>query len=600
MPYRQQQQAPVAREVLFDDLLPETQAALARVTSDADAGCLLLEHRESFPRPAQGVLMACLLGSGAVVVLGAGYSDLSLEGIVQRDTQQAALGALVGLCSLVGALCWRAQRRAAGRPLRPGLYLLGHELVDARSRRLRLFSTEGLTSVTRAGDGVALSFRDGSRFLFGLLPPGAEQLEHQITEARSEAGLAEERGDRSALLRLDPLALERPRWAQKSWRSPWWRRLAWLGAALVSAATAAALACAAGRIHAIEGAIQAGDEGALIWFSVTDRWLSSWADWRLRASVLRSSSEDAMVLYSQLGLHREALLVQVTPRLNDCAEERASGCVQVLRGICAGGRRQHTEIFRKGMNHLDSRALSHVLPHCRSFLRIYGLSEDQFRGPQIALATEQRDVRSLWDFGAREVRDGFYEEEIARLSSGTAPAARAMVHLLARLKPTNDELTLRVETGGVFYASVEEERAFQRWRHEFTERLRKELLRHPSGKLLRLKVEPPGMSVGAVLGPLLVVDLGLATPAAWRDVEIREISWRISGLKAPAEPLASPFPYFPMPPELSEPFFVIPLSTKPRIVHPLRGLPTAQDLRFFGDLLLPQRRRGRAHRRGRG
>lgn len=585
-PYRSPAEDERSYTLFFDDLPPATRASLAAASGDGSRA-LLRQLQTPWWHPSRWLTVALLSGALVAARLLHDSTQISLAGIARRDAQQLAALVALEIAGLGAFAARRAQRRARGQQLRPGLYLFGRDLIDARPHDLRVWPTAMLSSVSSSGGRLTLCFHDGARFHFDAPDCDPDALAQHIEQARTAADQATERGDLKALAALDPLAPERPRWGKNKHPPPRPRRRApWLLAAALPLLLFTLL-CAAGRALGIQHAVVAHEINDLAWLASSDRLLSGWAERRWSEAILASDCVGEPELFIQIATHPAPVARRLEARLDDCAGDRRAPCVQALQALC-GSREQRDDVLLRGLARISPRELG-KLPRCAE-LAAHHTTAESLRARWHQRAIAESDARTLWELGAFAERRALFERELARLDRSGTPTARALRLALTHHLEHPGEIDIRVEVGGVEYLNISEEKAYVRWRHEAGSLLRRELMADPAGKLLELHLTSPGSSPR---GAELIAHLGMASVGVG-SVRIDQLTWSV---RLPADPqpvregqppgeadlarllgaLSSDF----TPPRT----FVAPLNRPLELPHPVRSLPTASQLRLLAQLL---------------
>lgn len=584
-PYRSPAEDERSYTLPFDELLPATKTSLA-AASGRGSRVLLMQHQTPWWHPSRWFTVALLSGVLVAARLLHDSTQIALAEIARRDAQQLAALVALEIAGLGAFAARRAQRRARGQQLHPGLYLFGRDLIDARSHDLRVWPTTTLSSVSSSGGRLTLCFHDGARFHFDAPHCDPEALAHHIERARAAADQAAERGDLETLGALDPLAPERPRWG-KSQPPPSRprRRAPWLLAAALPLLLFALLSMA-GRALGIQHAVVAHEINDLAWLATSDRLLSGWAERRWAEAVLASDCVGEPDLFIQIADHPAPVARRLEARLDDCAGDRRAPCVHALRSLC-GSREQRDDVLLRGLARISPRELEN-LPRCAELAARHTTTESlRARWHQRALA--ESDARTLWELGAFTERRALFERELARLDRSGTPTARALRLALAHHLEHPGEIDIRVEVGGVEYHNVSEERAYSRWRHEAGSLLRRELMADPAGKLLELRLTSPGSSPR---GAELIAHLGMASVGVG-SVRIDQLTWSArlpvdrplrEGQPPGEEALAPLLGLLPLDLPRAQ-TFVAPLDRPLELPHPVRSLPMASQLRLLDQLL---------------
>lgn len=162
----------------------------------------LLHRVGARPRATTWILVALAAGLATALVFLLGHGN-PLSALALHPTPVVALYAVllsVVMVSLLSAL--EIKSRVGDLPFKPGVYLFGAALVDARDNRLRVYPLETLSKVTKGGAGtVALSF-GSTTFELPLSDPARAQEAVDLVEATKQrlAGL-----DAKGRFEVDPL-----------------------------------------------------------------------------------------------------------------------------------------------------------------------------------------------------------------------------------------------------------------------------------------------------------------------------------------------------------------------------------------------------------
>ena len=168
-----------------------------------------------------------------VVAARLGYGDLE-SGLSLHSAKALVLyaGLVFGFgFGLVQA--WARLVRERALPYTSGIYLFPACVIDARSDRFRVYSTQDMTSVDLQGGGVRVAFAGGAQFVFPVADPqSAPQIAAEVQQARDRAMHARATEDPKELVAVDPLhnpqfsspvgprepyAVARPPWGKLGW-----------------------------------------------------------------------------------------------------------------------------------------------------------------------------------------------------------------------------------------------------------------------------------------------------------------------------------------------------------------------------------------------
>lgn len=168
-----------------------------------------------------------------VVAARLGYGDLE-SGLSLHSAKALVLyaGLVFGFgFGLVQA--WARLVRERALPYTSGIYLFPACVIDARSDRFRVYSTQDVTSVDLQGGGVRVAFAGGAQFVFPVADPqSAPQIAAEVQQARDRAMHARATEDPKELVAVDPLhnpqfsspvgprepyAVARPPWGKFGW-----------------------------------------------------------------------------------------------------------------------------------------------------------------------------------------------------------------------------------------------------------------------------------------------------------------------------------------------------------------------------------------------
>lgn len=188
-----------------------------------------------------GVALGASLAVGLVAVVGLGRVDSALAlHPLPVVALYAVLLAAVGV-GLLSAL--EIKSRLGDLPFRPGLYLFGASLIDARDSRFRVYPLEGLTRVTKGpGATVALVF-GGEQFSFPLADPArADEAVQLIESAKNRLAILDDKG-RFEIDPLQPPAVVSPLapTTPHARGAPIWERQRWVAGILLGCLLGAAL-----------------------------------------------------------------------------------------------------------------------------------------------------------------------------------------------------------------------------------------------------------------------------------------------------------------------------------------------------------------------
>jgi hypothetical protein len=186
------------------------------------------------------VAAACFVALVVAARLGYGSLDSGLA-LHSWRALPLYLGLVFGIgFGLVAAFGRLVRERAVPYP--SGVYLFPACLIDARSDKLKIYSTQDLSGVSPQGSSIRVGFSGGSQFVFAIPNPQmAPQIVAEIHGARDRAMHARATEDPKELVAVDPLHNPRfsspvgPREAYAIRRPPW-GKLGWVVAGVLAVA----------------------------------------------------------------------------------------------------------------------------------------------------------------------------------------------------------------------------------------------------------------------------------------------------------------------------------------------------------------------------
>jgi hypothetical protein len=203
------------REIRFDSLPLDVRKTLVKSFAFDGAPYPLMSQTESETTAVLRWASVAAFGFGVAALLfkwnlGSMGGDFAQQGLGSLCIYAVAL-AVAGLGVGMGVRRWREH---AAVPWTPGLYLFGHDLVDARTADLRLYSLGELVAMSPthhhqngAYTHTTFEFSFGAEGSFAFVVQGKDAAESALAglrNAMSEVGRGAREGDLSALLEHDP------------------------------------------------------------------------------------------------------------------------------------------------------------------------------------------------------------------------------------------------------------------------------------------------------------------------------------------------------------------------------------------------------------
>lgn len=188
-------------KVDFYELSRVVQDRLVASTRGTDVPAPILRIGGTGDRlPAIWLVVSVAAAAGFAGLLLHGFGDAKSAFSIQTPAI-AGIEAALAVIAVLGVLqAFARWSRVKVWPFRPGVYLFGGKLVDARSHVLRVAPMEELT-IDDATDAIRVRAADGTSFVFS----GSRDAAQHIADARTEVKELGPRPDPGALVRLDPL-----------------------------------------------------------------------------------------------------------------------------------------------------------------------------------------------------------------------------------------------------------------------------------------------------------------------------------------------------------------------------------------------------------
>ncbi len=194
-------------------------------------------------KPTKLIWLAVAALAFVLLVIAARLGYGSLESSLSLHSGRAVVlyfGLVFGITfGLVQAFAHLVRERAL--PYAAGVYLFPACIIDARSEKFRVYSTQDLTGVAAQGSAVRVAFPSGIEFVFPTADAkAAAQLVSDVQAGRDRSLRAKAAEDAKELVAVDPLHNPRfsspvgPRDAYTVRRPPW-GKFGWLVAVVLSA-----------------------------------------------------------------------------------------------------------------------------------------------------------------------------------------------------------------------------------------------------------------------------------------------------------------------------------------------------------------------------